>query len=135
MASVAKQMLETHPQHSGGGNDLVVRCIEACFECSQACSSCADACLGEESIADMRRCIRLDLDCSDLCLAAGRIVTRQTESNVETVRAVVEACAAACKACGDECESHAGHHEHCKVCAAACRRCEEACRSFLASLN
>jgi hypothetical protein len=51
------------------------------------------------------------------------------------VRTAVEACAAVCKACGDECENHAQHHEHCGVCTAACRRCEEACQRLLTSLN
>jgi len=35
----------------------------------------------------------------------------------------------------DECEQHAGHHEHCRVCAHACRRCELACRDLLAAMR
>ena len=45
-----------------------------------------------------------------------------------------EACAAACRACGDECERHAQHHEHCRVCAESCRRCEEGCNRLLQAL-
>jgi hypothetical protein len=46
-------------------------------------------------------------------------------------RPLLEACAAICKTCGDECERHARMHEHCRVCAEVCRRCELACREFL----
>ena len=73
-------------------------------------------------------------DCSDACIATGRILSRQTELEPRRVRAIVEACAQACAACAEECESHAGHHEHCRVCAEACRRCEDACRTLLSAL-
>jgi hypothetical protein len=43
-------------------------------------------------------------------------------------------CARAVKLCGDECEQHAEHHEHCRVCMEACRRCEEACNSVLSAI-
>jgi hypothetical protein len=51
------------------------------------------------------------------------------------LRASVEACATACRVCGDECDRHASHHEHCRLCAESCRRCEEACRALLAALG
>jgi hypothetical protein len=80
------------------------------------------------------RCIRLCLDCSDTCIATGRVVTRQTEFEPDRARALVEACAVACAACAEECERHAHHHEHCRVCAEACRRCEAACRTLSEAL-
>jgi len=46
----------------------------------------------------------------------------------------IEACAAACRACGDECARHAAHHEHCRLCAEACRRCDKACEDLLATI-
>ena len=82
-------------------------------------------------MADLRRCIRLDLDCADVCEVTGRVLSRQTEYDAELTRAVLEACASACRRCGAECESHAGMHEHCRICAEACRRCEEACEALL----
>jgi hypothetical protein len=33
------------------------------------------------------------------------------------VRAALQACAEACRLCGEKCERHAEHHEHCYVCA------------------
>lgn len=97
--------------------------IEACFDCAQACTACADACLGEQDTAMLRRCIRLDLDCADLCAATGSILSRQTATDPAMVSAALQACAQACKLCGDECEQHGQHGmEHCRVCAEACRR-------------
>jgi hypothetical protein len=49
--------------------------------------------------------------------------------------ALLEACVAICKSCGDECERHAKVHEHCRVCAIACRRAEQASGSLLGALN
>lgn len=83
----------------------------------------------------LNRCIRLDLDCADICDATGRIVSRQTATEPQLVRAVLEACATACKLCGDECDQHGQHGmEHCRVCAEACRRCEQACNELRSQL-
>ena len=82
-------------------------------------------------VAEMRRCIRLCLDCADVCIATGRMVSRQTEYEPETTRAEVESCRQSCSTCGEECERHAQHHEHCRLCAESCRRCEAACAALL----
>ncbi|QGQ20854.1 four-helix bundle copper-binding protein [Cellulomonas sp. JZ18] len=108
--------------------------MEACLECAQTCTACADACLGEEHVADLRACIRLDADCADVCAATAAVLSRQTDPDLKLVAALLEACATACGQCAEECEQHAGMHEHCRVCAQACRRCEAACRALLASM-
>lgn len=79
-------------------------------------------------------CIRLNLDCADVCAATGSVATRRTGSNEEVIRLMLQACAAACRVCGEECERHAAHHEHCRVCAQSCRRCEQACQEALRSM-
>jgi hypothetical protein len=133
--TVSAQMLESYPKDLGGIDRQKLReCIDACVVCAQACTACADACLGEDGVADLVTCIRTDLDCADVCEATGRVLSRHTGYDADLTRAVLEACATACRSCGDECESHAGMHEHCRVCAEACRRCERACRELLASL-
>jgi hypothetical protein len=96
---------------------------------------CADADFGERDVPEMIRCVRLCLDCADICDATRRIVTRQTASALGVVRAAVEACVVACRACREECERHAEHHEHCRVCAQVCGRCEQACDDLLASIG
>jgi hypothetical protein len=131
-----KAMLDTFPKDLGPvDQDKLAACIEACYSCSQTCTSCADACLSEHMVAELTRCIRLNLDCADVCAATGAVLSRRTEGDLDVTRAVLEACATACAACADECERHASMHEHCRVCAESCRRCEQACRDLLASLG
>ncbi|MGZ8414256.1 MAG: four-helix bundle copper-binding protein [Gemmatirosa sp.] len=131
-----RRVLRAHPasvalvRDEGG----LVECVEACFDCAQTCSACADACLAEDSVAELRGCIRLNLDCADVCDAAGRILARQTAADPPFVRELLRACLVACQACGAECERHAGHHEHCRVCAEACLRCEAASERLLQAL-
>ncbi|HEV2087731.1 MAG TPA: four-helix bundle copper-binding protein [Cryptosporangiaceae bacterium] len=132
----AAEMLSTYPADLGGvDRDKLARCIQACFDCAQVCTACADACLSEDDVAAMAKCIRTNLDCADLCATTGRVLSRHTGYDANLTRAVLEACATACKACGDECQTHAGMHEHCRVCAQACRTCEQACRELLSSLG
>ena len=85
-------------------------------------------------IAELGTCVRTDLDCADLCATTVKVLSRHTGYDANITRAQLQACIAACKACGDECEKHAGMHEHCKVCAQACRACEQACSALLASI-
>ncbi|MDT0165436.1 four-helix bundle copper-binding protein [Actinotalea sp. AC32] len=127
-------MLESHPDGAPFDTDLLARAIDAAVECAQTCTACADSCLAEDMVADLRRCIRTDLDCADVCDATARVLSRATSPDLALVRAQLQACVTACKTCGDECEQHAGMHEHCRVCAEACRRCEEACRELLTTI-
>lgn len=129
------QMIATHPHVQGNTADALLRCIEECYGCAQTCTSCADACLAEDMVEKLRQCIRLNLDCADICAAAGSIATRRTGSNIPVIRAVIEVCAAACEACGQECRTHADMHEHCRICAEACMRCAQACRDAMGDLN
>lgn len=129
------QMLDAYPKDMGGfDKGKLAECIAACFECAQVCTACADACLGEDMVADLTTCIRRDLDGADICIATGKALSRQTGSDANVTRALLEACATACRSCGDECAKHAEMHEHCRICAEVCRRCEEACRALSATL-
>jgi hypothetical protein len=134
--TVTTDMLDTNPNDLGGiDRAALIACIDACVECAQACTACADACLSENMVADLTTCIRTNLDCADVCDATGRVLSRRTGYDANLTRAVLEACAAACKRCGDECGSHAEMHEHCRICAEVCRRCEQACRVLISSLG
>lgn len=128
-------MLDTYPRDlKWVDKQKLAQCIAACFECAQACTACADACLAEDMVSELTTCIRKNADCADICATTGSVLSRQTGNNADTIRAVLEACRAACKSCGDECAQHADHHDHCRFCAEACRRCEQACAELLASL-
>jgi hypothetical protein len=132
---LAREMIGTHPDVGGKPGDSLIRCIEECFSCAQTCTSCADACLAEPMVDQLRQCIRLDLDCVDVCAATGNVASRRTGSNEEVVRVILQACAAACRACGEECRRHAEQHEHCRICADECRRCEQACQEAMQSVH
>lgn len=129
-----RDILETHRRPSSLDRDLLVRCIEDCIECAAMCTADADADLAEPDVQEQLRCIRLCLDCADVCDTTGRILIRQTEPDLGLLRSAVEACAVACRVCGDECEKHASHHEHCRICAEVCRRCEQSCRDLLETI-
>ena len=133
--SNANAMLEQYPGSFGLVTGALARCIDACTDCAQTCTACADACLGEEMVAELTRCIRLNADCADLCAATSGVLSRQTHYDANVTRTTLEACIAACRACGDECAGHAEMHEHCRTCAAASRACEEACRDLLAAVK
>lgn len=131
----AKEMLETHPWPGNVDRDALARCIEECFACAQTCTSCADACLSEDMVAELRKCVRLNLDCADVCAASGSVLTRQTEYDAPTTKTLLEACREACRTCASECKQHAEMHDHCRICAEACRRCEEACDQLLSTMK
>ena len=130
-----QDIFRTHPEPTKVDQNALLRCIEECIECAPSCTSCADADLAEDDVHEMVRCIRLCLDCADACAAAGRILIRQTEPDLGVLRAAIEACAVACRACLDECDRHAAHHEHCRLCAEVCRRCDQACRDLIATIG
>src|SRR3546814_3468642 len=64
----ARAMLETHPSPAGTlSTDTLAEILHHLEECAQTCTMCADACLAEDMVGELRRCIRLNLDCADLC--------------------------------------------------------------------
>jgi hypothetical protein len=130
-----EEMIKTHPHAPQADRDALVQCIEQCSSCATTCTSCADSCLGEEMVQELVRCIRLDLDCADICEATGRVLTRQTSFELEVARDMLEACAGACRVCADECERHAEQHKHCRLCAEVCGRCEQACNGLVSTMG
>ncbi|MEV6157945.1 four-helix bundle copper-binding protein [Nonomuraea sp. NPDC052129] len=129
------EMLSAYPKDLGDVDQAkLTKCIEECLRCAQTCTACADACLSEDMVAEMVKCIRSDLDCADICETTARVLSRHTGYDANMTRVVLEACAQACKACGDECGRHT-KHAHCGICAQACRDCERACRDLLGVLG
>ena len=133
--SYARQLLDTYPGNLYADANLLAATIDALSDCAQACVADADADLSEQDLAEMVTCIRLCWDCADVCTTTMGVVSRQTAYDATVTRPQLEACIAVCKSCGDECERHARHHEHCRVCEQACRRCEQACRELLGALK
>ena len=133
--SYARQMLETYPRTLSVDAGVLAGTIDALSDCAQACAADVAADLGEDDVTEMVRCIRLCLDCADICTATIGVTSRQAACDPNVNRPLLEACAAICKSCGDECQRHARHHQHCGVCEQACRRCEQACRALLGILK
>lgn len=129
------EMIKTHPKDAGGHGEALEQCIAACYECGQTCNACADACLAEDNVAEMRECIRLNLDCADLCFTTGRTLSRLTSPDKELLKKLVETLATSCRKCGEECDSHAEKMAHCGVCAESCRKCEAACEALGRALS
>ena len=127
-------ILDAHPSSGSSNTAALQECIRACFACAETCTACADACLAEASVVDLTRCIRLNLDCADICATTGRVLLRRSAPVEEIVRAQLQACAAVSKRCASKCETHEARLEHCRLCAHSCRRCEEACHALIHEL-
>lgn len=86
-------------------------------------------------VDQLRRCIRTDLDCADICDTTSKVLSRHAGYDANLTRAVLQACITGCQSCADECDRHADMHDHCRICAEACRRCQQACQALIDNLD
>lgn len=100
--------------------------IKMLYECAAACQHCSAECLNEDANM-MADCIRIDMDCADICIITATFLARNSKHG----KHLFSGCIEICKACATECEKH--QHQHCKDCAAACRRCIAACEEYQAA--
>jgi hypothetical protein len=133
--SYAEQMLDTYEHALDVDAGVLAAAIGALADCAQACTADADANLGEQNVAEMVRCIRLCLNCADICAATEAVTSRPAAAEIGVFEPLLAACLAICKSCGDECAGHAQMHPHCAVCEGACRRCEQACQDLLDAIK
>jgi hypothetical protein len=133
-SGMIQEMLLTHPQESWIEPGKLAKVIQTLEECAVTCTACADACLGEEMVAELSRCIRLNQNCADICQTTARVLTRIGQPELQVIQSLLQTCAAICQACGQECAHHAHMHEHCRLCAESCHHCEEACTQLGESL-
>ena len=96
--------------------------IDVLNNCAIECSHCAMACLDEQDVKMLAKCIKLDIDCAEICRLTASLLARGSEHGIHLLRE----CAEVCDACAEECEKHS-HMEHCKHCAEVCRHCAEEC--------
>jgi hypothetical protein len=130
-----REMIDAYPAEINLDRGMIADAVQATIECAQTCTACADACLSEDQLEQLRKCIRSDLDCADICDTTARVLSRHTGYDANITRAQLQACIQACHSCGEECEAHAGKHEHCRICAQTCRRCAEVCQSLLGRIS
>jgi uncharacterized membrane protein len=129
-----RRMFQTHPAPASDAGDEAFALVQAAAECTFTCTTCADACLEEDDPAALRRCIRLNQDCAEICAVTARLIARPGAQDQSVLRAQLEACATACRACADECRDHAAEMEHCRICAEACGACADACDRMKSAL-
>jgi hypothetical protein len=133
--TLVREMIAAHPRPSEIDAEVLARCIDELLTCAQTCVACADALLAEDDLAPLRRCIRLCLDCSDVCGTTWRLLSRMTEFVPGTASSLLQSCVTECETCGTECQMHAAMGmEHCRVCAQACEACAAACRDLLSKV-
>lgn len=133
--NLLETMLRSHPHADLRHAAAYAEVLNSLALCVQICTACADSCLAEGSPEMLRRCIRTDLDCADVCETTSRLLVRQTESPNELIHAQLHSCILACQACADECETHASMHDHCRICAETCRHCQERCNFLLGEIS
>lgn len=107
--------------------DKLKACIEACNICAVYCERCAASCLKEDNASAMSECIRLDMQCAQLCRLAASLMAQ----NSEHARDVCKVCVRLCRQCGEECGKHSA--DHCQQCAEACYRCADECDHMAAT--
>jgi hypothetical protein len=105
--SYTRQMLDTYPRTLVVDASVLAAAVDAIRDCAQACAADTDADLNEQNLAEMVKCIRQCLNCTDVCTATGRVLSRLAEYDADATRPLLESCVAICKSCGDECERHA----------------------------
>ena len=74
--SYARQLLDTYPASIGADGGLLATTIDALGDCAQACTTDVDADLSEQNVAEMVTCIRLCLECTDVCTATIGVISR-----------------------------------------------------------
>lgn len=122
-----RQLFQSHPAPASDAGEEAFALVQAAAECTYACTTSADACLEAEDPAALRSCIRVNLDCAEICSVTAKLIARPGAQDPALLQAQLEACATACRSCADECEQHAGEHEHCRIGAESCRECATAC--------
>ena len=99
------------------------RLIHSLNNCAAECGHCAMACLKEKDVQMLTDCIKLDIDCAEVCRLTASLLSRGSAHGIH----LLKECAEICTACSDECKKHS-HMEHCRKCADVCFECAEQCR-------
>ena len=96
--------------------------IDLLLKCATECNHCTSACLDEQDVKKLARCIKLNIDCMEVCYLTASYLSRGSEQG----DGIMRICAEICEACARECEKHS-NMEHCMRCADICHKCAEAC--------
>ena len=97
--SYARQLLDTYPGTVNVDAGVLAAAIDALSDCAQACIADVDADLSEQNVTEMVTCIRLCLDCADVCTATIGVTSRQASYDINVAKPLLEACVAICNSC------------------------------------
>lgn len=123
------EMLASHPK-SDGGSEALATLVDAASDCELICQICADACANSEAAAQLGACMRLDVDCAEVCHTAAVVFARLPIAETEFAAALLQTLIVVTERCEEECNKHGEDHEHCRLCALACSRCARAARAL-----
>lgn len=106
-------------------------CLDACTNCAQECESMFNHCakLVAEGHKEHLKSARTAIDCAAFCALSAQMIARMSPMMVYSC----EACAKACKKCGDECAKF--DMPEMKHCAEVCRKCEQSCLEMVRSMQ
>lgn len=121
-AKQAKHHEEEHGKTApeGGASPAMKALATAAAECVVAGDICLEHCLRLLSTGSpmMAACARQVQQMLAVCRATGSLAAMGSEYATE----MAKLCEAACTACAQECEAHAGHHAECAACFEACKK-------------
>src|SRR5260221_3006340 len=95
--SYASQLLDSYPRTFNIDAAVLAATIDALSDCAQACTADADDDLSEPNVAELVKCIRLCLDCADICATTAGVTSRQTDYDATITRPLREDYFADCK--------------------------------------
>ncbi len=101
-------------------NHEVIKKLDICVA---ACNFCASACLKEDDVKMMVQCVRLDMDCAEVCKTTAILLARDSQHGKHMLKECIELC----EACAEECGKH--KYDHCQACAKACKECADTCKA------
>lgn len=129
------EMLKTHPVYRKEDNEYLSEVVESCLRCAAVCRICADACLSEDKVAPLVQCIKLNVECANVCQTTANLLVESGTVGGQVELHQLQACLNIVQACAEECARHAPMHEHCQVCEESCRKCIDACRQYLSKFE
>ena len=95
------------------------------YECQTKCKSCFNRCLEEQSLDVMRKCLKVTVECANVCELTASSIMFEGDFSPE----MLDICISSCEACRIECSTH--NNIYCAECAAMCGECSEACRKYI----
>jgi hypothetical protein len=99
--------------------------IQTITQCAKHCSSCAGTCLQEAAISEHADCIRICLECAEVCHSTTLLLVMNSSFSDQALQLCRDICLACMKICSDIPE------EHCQQCATACKETAEQCEAVV----